>query len=232
MAGTMLDAVRWSDMEWHPVLLRAAAAIASFSIVVAATSGAAQSPDGQGGKTFAPLFDGTLTGWTIENTTAGNISTSNGLLRVEGPSGWLRSERQYTDFVLRAELRFLTPDADSGIFVRAVGDQVFMRGWPGDSYQVQVRVPTTKSFLPPLGGIFRHGTPPGDTALDTGAVLKAFTGLNEWQQLEVDVRGETLIVRVNGTETTRATVVRRAGWVGIQGETGALEYRTISILAL
>jgi hypothetical protein len=219
-------------MECHRAFISAAVAIASVSIVVAASSGAAQSPDGQAGKAFVPLFDGTLTGWTIENTTAGNISINDGLLRVEGPSGWLRSERQFTDFILRAEFRFLTPDADSGIFVRAVSDRIFMRGWPGDSYQVQVRVPTTKSFLPPLGGIFRHGTPPGDTALDTGAVLKAFTGLHEWQQLDVDVRGETLIVRVNGTETTRATVVRRAGWVGIQGETGALEYRTISILVL
>jgi hypothetical protein len=216
------------------VFLQTAAALATVALVIVATSrpsAASQLADAEGGESFVPLFDGTLKGWTIENTTAGNISISDGLLRVEGPSGWLRSEQQFTDFVLRAEFRFLTPDADSGIFVRAVGDRVFMRGWPGDSYQVQVRVPTTRSFLPPLGGSFRHGTPPGDTALDTDAVLAAFTGLNEWQRLEVDVNGDTLVVRVNGIETTRAAVVRRAGWVGIQAETGALEYRTMSILA-
>lgn len=209
------------------VVIQATVALACASIAMAG----AQSPAPAAGS-FVPLFDGTLQGWTVEHTTAGNISSRDGVLHVEGPSGWLRSERQFTDFVLRVEFRFLTPDADSGVFVRAVGDRIFMRGWPGDSYQVQVRVPTTASFLPPLGGIFRHGTPPGESTLDTKAVLRAYTGLNAWQRLEIDLRGDTLIGRVNGIETTRATVVRRAGWIGIQAETGALEYRTIELLAL
>jgi hypothetical protein len=180
---------------------------------------------------FVPLLTGSLDGWTLENSEGGNFTLLDGILRVEGPAGWLRYDRQqFTDFELRTEFRFVTPDADSGIFVRAVGERIFMRGWPGDSYQVQVRVPTTKSFLPPLGGIFRHGTPPGPVELDTDAVLKAFTGMNEWQRLEIVLTGETLVARVNGVETTRASgFVPRAGSIGIQGETGTVEYRSLDV---
>ena len=179
---------------------------------------------------FVPLFDGTLRGWVIEHTTAGNFTVRDGTLRVEGPSGWLRSERQYADFLLRAEFRFLTADADSGLFVRAVGDAIFMRGWPGNSYQVQLRVPTTPSFLPPVGGILRHGTAPGETVLDTALVEKVFTGVGEWQTIDVDVRGDRLVVRYNGTEVTRAGhILNSPGHIGIQGETGALEFRSIEI---
>ena len=189
-----------------------------------------QTPD-PAQRPFVPLFTGSLDGWSVQHSEGGNFTVRDGILRVEGPAGWLRYDRQqFADFDLRTEFRFRTPDADSGVFVRAVGDRIFMRGWPGDSYQVQVRVPTTPSFLPPLGGIFRHGTPPGPVDLDTDAVLKAFTGMNEWQQLEITLAGDTLVARVNGVETTRASgFVARAGSIGIQGETGTLEYRSLEV---
>src|SRR5688572_6560577 len=91
----------------------------------------------QTGETFVPLFDGTLRGWVVENSESGNFSAAGGILRVEGPGGWLRSEREYADAVIRAEFRFLTADADSGLFVRARSTGGFGRGWPASSYQVQ-----------------------------------------------------------------------------------------------
>ena len=183
----------------------------------------------KGEEGFVRLFDGTLNGWTVENTAANNFTVRDGLLRVEAPAGWLRSAREYRNFTLRAEFRFVTPDADSGIFVRAVGPKIFMRGWPGDSYQVQVRVPTAPGPLPPVGGIFRHGTPQATTNLDSDAVNAAFTGVGEWHRLEIDVVNTSLRVRLNGTETTRADVIDRSGHIGVQGETGVVEYRTIEI---
>ena len=65
----------------------------------AATALAAQ--EGAGAQAFVPLFDGTLNGWTIESSAAGSFSVRDGVLRVEGPSGWLRSAGQYRDFVER-----------------------------------------------------------------------------------------------------------------------------------
>lgn len=186
----------------------------------------AQTPE-----TFVPLFDGTLKGWVIENTTAGNIRVADGVLRVEAPSGWLRSERQYRDFVLRVQFRFVTADADSGIFLRAPGTAQFMRGWPNNSYQVQIRNPATQSRLPAVGGLFRHGMPNGDITFDQAAVEKLSRGTGEWQDLEITLAGETLTVRFNGTDVTRAAnIVSGSGFIGIQAETGVLEFRSVEIV--
>jgi hypothetical protein len=178
-----------------------------------------------------PLFTESLDGWTVEPAGAPNFTVADGVLRVDGPSGWLKSERQYGDFLLRTEFRFVTPNADSGIFIRAIGDTPFMRNWPNNSYQVQVRNPSTQSPFPPVGGLFRHGTPPGETTLDQEAVTRAFTGTGEWQTLEIDLQGERLIVRLNGTQVlTAAGIGNSPGHIGVQGEVGVVEYRSIEIV--
>jgi hypothetical protein len=201
------------------VLLAVTGAVAAGSLPLRAQS-----------EGFVALFDGTLDGWVVENTTAGNFTVHDGVLRVEGPNGWLRSERRYADFVLRVEFRSVTPDADSGIFIRAIGDTPFMRGWPNNSYQVQVRDPARPSPFPPVGGLFRHGTPQGETALDQEAVTRLFTGTGEWQVLEIDLEGDRLIVRLNDGEVLKAAnIMNSPGYIGIQGEAGVVEYRAIEI---
>jgi hypothetical protein len=177
---------------------------------------------------FVALLDGTLEGWTIESD--GNFTASDGLLRVEAPRGWLRSEKEYGDFSLRAEFRFVTDDADSGVFVRAVGDAEFGPGWPGNAYQVQLRNPVGQSPFPPVGGVFRHGRPPGETRFDAAVAERASTGTGEWQTLEIDVVGEILNVRLNGVALTEAAGISNpSGHIGLQGERGAVEFRSIEI---
>jgi hypothetical protein len=185
---------------------------------------------GQSPSAFVPLFDGTLSGWVVEKTAAGNFSVADGVLRVQGPAGWLRSEQRFQDVSLRIEFRFLTPDADSGIFLRASGETEFMRGWPNHCYQVQVRNPVSQSRFPPAGGLFRHGMPDGPTTFDESAARQAAKETGIWQVLEIDLAGERLIARLNGIEVLRAGNVQpSAGHIGVQGETGALEYRSIQI---
>jgi hypothetical protein len=179
---------------------------------------------------FASLFDGTLDGWIPENTDGGRFTIVNGILHVEGGSGWLRSSERYADFVLRSEFRWLTADADSGIYVRAVADSEFIRGWPNNSYQVQVRDPAGESRFPPVGGLFRHGTPPGNATLDEEALGDAYRGTGEWHVIEIEVAGDLLSVRLNGTEIARAdNIVNSRGYIGIQSELGTLEFRSIEI---
>jgi hypothetical protein len=184
---------------------------------------AAQLPEG-----FEPLFDGTLGAAAIEN--GGTFTIMNGVLRAEGPNGWLRFPATARDFRLRVELRFVTDNGDSGIFVRALPDGAFARGWPNRSYQVQLLNPLVGGSLPPVGGVFRHGMPPGETALDRDAVNAAFTGTGQWQLLEIEVVGTQLTVRLNGTQVTRASEIADVdGYIGIQSETRAVEFRRIDI---
>jgi hypothetical protein len=179
---------------------------------------------------FTPLFRGTLEGWSVQGTDAGNFNVRNSVLHVQGPDGWLRSDRQYGDFTLRAEFRFLTDDADSGIYVRAVASTPFIRGWPNQSYQVQIRNPLGQSRFPPVGGLFRHGMPDGELTFDTAKASSLSKPTGEWQAIEIDVIGDRLMVRLNGTEVMRAgNISNPRGYIGIQGEAGALEFRSIEI---
>jgi hypothetical protein len=204
-------------------------ALVTFAMVLA-VAGAA---DGQQAGGFVPLFDGTLNGWVIENTQAGNISVREGVLRVEAASGWLRSAREYGDVAIRTEFRFVTADADSGLFVRASGTGQFMRGWPNNSYQVQIRNPATASRLPPVGGLFRHGMPPGPSEFDAAIVEKVAKPTGEWQTLEVEVTGNRLTARLNGTEVLKAMeIANPRGFIGLQAETGTVEFRSIEVREL
>jgi hypothetical protein len=185
----------------------------------------------QSGDEFVSLFDGTLSGWTVENGPAENFTVASGVLHVRGSEGWLRSEGRYSDFVLRAEFRFLADDTDSGIYVRAVADSEFIRGWPNNSYQVQVRNPIGESRFGPVGDLFRHGTPQGDFEFDPAAAGQASTGTGEWQTLEIEASGDMLRVSLNGTHlSTAGNIINPAGYIGIQSELGAIEFRSIRIL--
>jgi hypothetical protein len=183
---------------------------------------------------FTALFDGTLAGWTVENTQHSNFSVRDGVLRVEGPQGWLRSNAQYGDFELRVEVRFLTDDADSGVFLRvpAPASEVFMRGWPANAYQVQLRDISRNRTTNPIwiGNLYRHRVAPGETQFDSDAALAAVKPTGEWQVVEISASADRLTVHLNGAVVTRAAnLINPRGHIGIQGETGALEYRTIAI---
>jgi hypothetical protein len=202
---------------------RALSALASVWLAVGTPPVGAQPAPG-----FVPLFDGALGQATIEN--GGRFTIENGLLRAEGPAGWLRFPGEFRDVRLRVELRFTTSNGDSGVFLRAVPDRAFARGWPNRSYQVQLLNPEAGGTLPPIGGVFRHGMPPGETLLDLEAVRSSFTGTNEWQLLEIELVGAELTVRLNGTPVTKASdVAEVAGSIGIQSETSAVEFRRIDI---
>ncbi|MCH8047757.1 MAG: DUF1080 domain-containing protein, partial [Planctomycetes bacterium] len=57
---------------------------------------------------FTALFDGkSLDGWHIMN--GGKFSATKGVIKLDGGRGWLRSDKEYTDFVLTLEVRWLKP---------------------------------------------------------------------------------------------------------------------------
>lgn len=183
--------------------------------------------------TETELIDGELSRWTVENTSAGNFNLIDGVLEVREPEGWLKSVERYADFELTIEFRFMTDDADSGVFVRALGEREFVRGWPNQSYQVQLRNPLGDSPFPPVGGLFRHGMADGETAYDEDLARATSLPTGEWQTLNVRVEGPELRVELNGAAIMRASGLANAtGFIGLQGETGVLEFRSIRLREL
>jgi len=179
------------------------------------------------------LLDAGLSRFTIENTAADNFNMIDGVLEVREPEGWLKSVERYADFELIVEFRFMTENADSGIFFRALGEREFVRGWPNQSYQVQLRNPLGQSPFPPVGGLFRHGMASGETRYDEDLARETSLGTGEWQTLLVRVQGTTLTVALNGVAITHAGAIgNETGFIGIQGETGTLEFRSLQLREL
>jgi hypothetical protein len=97
---------------------------------------------------------------------------------------------------------------------------------------VQARDVTRNQSTNPIliGNIYRHGNAGGQTNFDSTAALRAAKPTGEWQMLEIEVRGDSLNVTLNGTVVTRAAALANPrGYVGLQGEAGVVEYRTIEI---
>jgi hypothetical protein len=179
------------------------------------------------------LLDSELSHFTIENTTADNFNMRGSVLEVREPEGWLKSIARYADFELVSEFRFMTDDADSGIFVRALGEREFVRGWPNQSYQVQLRNPLGDSPFPAVGGIFRHGMANGETNYDEALAGVVSRPTGEWQTLRIRVERDALTVELNDVLITRAAgLANETGHIGIQGETGTLEFRSLRLRPL
>src|SRR5437762_8535956 len=101
--------------------------------IIAIVASVARAGDSKTEPGFTSLFNGKdLTGWTIENK--GKFSVRDGVIFLDRGSGWLRSEKEYQDFELRLDFRFVSKGADSGIFVRATKEG---KNWPAKNYQIQ-----------------------------------------------------------------------------------------------
>ena len=200
----------------------------------------AQAPADRG---FTQLFDGrSLANWIVGGSQySNNFSVKDGLLHIEGEGGWLRSRRQYGDFTLRAEFRYLTEDpgtgrvAVSGVFLRTPATSTYGAGWPDNSLEVQLaNRQGTRPAIPGDarwgGAVLRHGNLGGPTTFDTRMALLSYGNTGEWQHLEIQAIGDAIHVTLNGRYLGVASAGGNAkGYIGLQAETGAIEFRSVEI---
>ena len=152
------------------------------------------------------------------------------MLRAEGSEGWLRFPPLVRDFRLRVELRFLTDNADSGVFFRALPDGAFARGWPNRSYQVQLLNPAAGGSCRPSAACFATACRPARRR-STGRPFAARSrGPANGSCSRSSYEGAELTVQLNGMPVTKASgIADVAGYIGIQSETSAVEFRRIDI---
>jgi hypothetical protein len=68
---------------------------------------------------FVPLFNGTdLTGWVAVNNAPDTFTVREGMIITTGiPTGVMRTERQYENFILELDWKHIKPKGNSGLFV-------------------------------------------------------------------------------------------------------------------
>jgi len=169
---------------------------------------------------FTSIFNGKdLDGWHVMNK--GLFSVRDGVIFLNKGSGWLRSDKQYQDFELRMDFRFLHKGANSGIFFRASKEG---SNYPARNYQVQTM------DHPSIGSIYSAGRVAPKEKKDPGLVKKTLKKPGEWQSYAITVQGGKVEVRLNDRLITVADgLAVTPGYIGIQGEGGQLEIKNIRI---
>ena len=173
---------------------------------------------------FTSLFNGkSLDGWNIMNN--GKFEAKDGVIYLNKGGGWLRSEKQYKDFDLRMDFRFMNKGADSGIFIRASMEG---KNWPDKNYQVQTMDNDSICSIFTAGGL-----PKKSEKKDKDLLKKTMKPTMEWQSYVITAVGPKLEVKLNGELITVADgLADQPGFIGLQGEGGLLEFKNIRVKEL
>ena len=198
-----------SHMKTHTRCLLTGTLLACLAL--AAVARAADDKDAA----WASLFNGKdLKGWVPMHDVTFEVKDGN-LQLVKG-MGWLRTEKEYKDFVLEFEWRALEEQYDSGMFFRAVLDG---KPWPKDGWQVNLRYSA-------LGGLVK-----GYKAMVPAETPKV--PLNKWVKFRLEVKGKQAKLIVDGEDAwTTDLVDAERGYLGIQAENKAFDFRNLRVRPL
>ncbi len=197
------------------------------------------------GDDFKPLYNGKdLTGWHVKDAVNGaDVWRANGNILLclkgeKGAGGWLTTDKDYSDFVLRLEWK-IPKGGNSGVGIRYPKD-----GEPaheGMEIQILDDASPDNAQRPPeeLTGSLYAEEPP---------VRKGDKPVGQWNSMEITCKGASLIVVTNGVETQRLDLDKltilhghhrqykpvserpRKGSIGLQGDRGMqVEFRNIRI---
>jgi hypothetical protein len=188
-----------------------------FSLLLLATalvtnaSAAEQAPASEA----KSLFNGKdLTGWTPVNQAKFAVTNGN-LLLVTG-MGWLRTDKEYGDFVLELEYRPLVAEYDSGVFVRCGAEG---QPWPKDGWQVNLRHNA-------IGALVR-----GYKTMVPAELARLPVG--KWVKLRLECRGKRITLDVDGERSWEfAELDRERGYIGFQAEDKSFEFRNLRLTEL
>ena len=188
---------------------------------------------------FLPLFDGkTLEGWVQVNCAPSTFSVRNGKIYCTGkPTGVIRTERMYQNFVLELEWRHLQPKGNAGLFVWS--DPLTSRGVPFTrSIEVQVLDGIEGPGYTSQGDIFPiHGA---SMVPDNGrGGARAFPTEDrskpspEWNHYEVTCMDGIIRLAVNGKVVTSGSQCSpRKGYICLESEGSPIEFRNLRIKEL
>ena len=215
--------------------------LSGWLLVVAATR-AADVPE------FRDLFNGRdLTGWVNVNTAEDTWRVENGMLVCSGhPTGVMRTNRQYENFVLHVEWMHTEPGGNSGMFLwsgpkanpgspfpSGVEVQMLELDWP--------KLNAKNGVLPPVayvhGELFGVGGtktipdhPRGERSM---SIENRCKGRGEWNTYDVVAVDGVIKLSVNGkfVNGIRGTSQKK-GYICMESEGAKIYFRNIRIMEL
>ncbi len=185
------------------------------------------------------LFNGkNLDGWTIyvkDSSIAPEkfFYVNNGVIETVGvPVGYLRTKKEYSNYLLHVEWRYPENPINSGVFLHTNGPDKI---WP-NHYQAQLKYQNAGDFIVQGEGI---SATIGDTVYTSTAAVKPLLSkfnpnnekpAGEWNSYDITCKGNTIEIRVNGLLQNRATNCSVSkGGIGLQAEGSKIQFRNLWI---
>src|SRR4051812_13567967 len=208
-------------------------------LLAAACHASAAEEDG-----FVSLFNGrNLSGWVNANCAPETWSVRDGLIHCTGhPTGAMRTERQYENFILEVEWRHLSSGGNSGVFIWgtpiAAPGVPFLRGIEVQVLDHGFNVPGKNQWYTTHGDVFpihgakmkpfgRHN---GDRSFPSEERSKGFP---EWNHYRIVCTNGTLRLSVNGKEVSGGEDCNyRKGYLALESEGALVEFKNIRIKEL
>lgn len=190
---------------------------------------------------FTRLFNGKdLSGWVNVNCAPETWTVREGMIHCDGvPTGALRTERQYENFILELEWRHLKPGGNAGVFVWAGALSA-----PGVPFLRAIEV----QVLDHAHGESEFYTTHGDVFPIHGATMKPLGRHNgqrsfpsekrskpspEWNQYRITCQDGVLKLAVNGKEVSGGEECSwRKGYIALESEGGTVDWRNIQVKEL
>lgn len=168
---------------------------------------------------WQPIFSGKdLTGWAPVHDV--KFEAKDGVLKLVRGTGWLRTEKEYGDFLLEVELRPLVERYDSGLFFRVGLDG---KPWPTDGWQINLRRDMWGALVKGYTKILP--SPVEGPDIDDDAT--------PWTKLHLEVRGTKASLDLDGKRIWATDKIDRAkGYLGIQAEERVFEFRNFRVREL
>lgn len=201
---------------------------------------AARPDDKEASDGFVPLFNGKdLRGWKVFAAKRDVWGVENGLIVCSGDGGgWLGTEREYADFVLRLQYR-LAPRGNSGVYLRAPD-----KGWISrEGMEIQILDDNHPKyarldFYQYTGSIYHVVAP----------TQRAGKPAGQWNDMEIRAAGREVAVILNGKKVVDANLdwcrkdpavakehsglARTTGRIGLQSHSERLEFRNVRVKEL
>jgi len=193
---------------------------------------------------FVPMFNGKdLSGWVNANGAPETWTVREGVICCTGfPTGAMRTEKQYENFILEAEWRHLKSGGNSGVFIW--GTSICAPGVPflrGIEVQVLDHGYNSK-------GKNEWYTTHGDVFPIHGATMKPLGKSNgqrsfpseerskpspEWNHYRVVCTNGSIRLHVNGKEVSGGDECNyRKGYLALESEGAPVEFRNVRIFEL
>ena len=218
---------------------------ALFLLTTLTPQAAESSPQGADGP-WVSLFNGRdLSSWVPLDVAPGTFSARDGVIVSTGvPTGLMRTEKQYENFVLELEWRHLKPGGNAGVFVW--GDGLPAPGTPfARGIEVQVldngySARGKNEWYTTHGDVFPvHGAKMAPTGRISSTGQRSFPSEErsrsspEWNHYRIEANHGVIRLSVNGKEVTVGKDCSpRKGYLCLESEGSECHFRNLRIREL